>query len=410
MPRGAGANYVDLGLKGGEFLRGYLFDIASRKGVSLSDLVNYAYEKRGKSGNFYDTVKKWFTKTGCCRVRYDLLQIILEYTGCSVIDYPHLPENEKKRLTPLSTPSSSQIFSNLLHSYEIIDLSHEILSKPSCGFLSAANIPEFHITQGESHGITFNTTVVNTLPTNYGTHIDFPGHISTKKRHLPVSTYPLRQFVLESIVIDVREYALETEIFREIDAHNGCLPSNAFGVGINGIELLFNKVSELTITIDFFLRKYNGPLKNKAVLFCTGLDRYWQYSIQPSWRYAYFLNPFLSTDLAEYLVEQEVVLIGSDSLQLECPLFNMSTNDDFIGIPEIKELMNKFILEYAPRAIHEIFFDSSICIVENLRGLDKILPGPVLLVAAPLKLADNRCSDNSIVRAFAFTSKQNKRS
>ncbi|MDO9183481.1 MAG: cyclase family protein, partial [Bacteriovorax sp.] len=161
----------------------------------------------------------------------------------------------------------------------------------------------------------------------------------------------------------------------------------------------------MEISKETFLRKNSKPLKNKAVLFCTGLDKYWEYGTHSGSKFAYFFNPFLSSELADYLVEQEVLLVGSDSLQLECPLFNISHEDDLSNMPELIEMLEQNSRPYAQRLIHSIFLEQSICLVENLKGLDRLLPGPAFFVAAPLKLAHPRTVDNSPTRAFAMIQK-----
>lgn len=405
---------VNLGPNGGSKLRDFLEEIAGNKGMTLSALVTEADSKRGASiSNSYDSWRKCFDRNPGT-IKYDRLQAVLSLVDLNIHDYPHLPPKEKERYTPTNISQPALLISSFLNCYDIVDLSHNIFAKPSCGFMHNNQVPEIQVNQGESSGISFNTTVLCSFPSNYGTHIDFPGHIASHFQRRPVGGFPLDNFVLEAIIIDVRSLVENSEIFQRINTSDHCLPNDAFGRGVDGIKKLFDKFSELEISKDFFLKicskhlNSKENLSGKAVLFCTGLDSYWDYAIKPAWRYAYFLNPFLSTDLAVYLAEQGVMLVGSDTLQLECPLFNISVGDDFIGLTEIHKLMDINISKYAPRLVHSIFLenDNPICLIENLCGLTKIKSGRVLLVAAPLKLADHRCTDNSVVRAFAFAPKR----
>ncbi len=253
--------------------------------------------------------------------------------------------------------------------------------------------------QGKSAGVAFTTSILETFATNYGTHIDFPAHIHTLADTRAVSQFPLSSFIREGVIVDVRD-CINKELFRKLDQDNR-VPLSAFGPGVSGLKQLFEAIMEMEITKAKFLSKCPVSLKGKAVLFYTGLDRFWRYTVQPCWRYAYFLNPFLSVDLANFLVEQGAALVGSDSLQIECPLFNISPEDDFPGLTDAAAILGKYLDNCQSTMVHKILLGNSVCIVENLRNLEAALPGPLLFVAAPLKFGYPIC-DNSPTRAFAI--------
>lgn len=110
----------------------------------------------------------------------------------------------------------------------------------------------------------------------------------------------------------------------------------------NGIE----------IRIDFFR---GLALKHKAVLVHTGWAEFWNTD-----RY-YSHHPFLTAEAAAYLRDQEVLLVGIDSHNID----DTRTNE---------------------RPVHSILLKNEILIVEHLRGLEKISTDHFSFSAVPPKI------------------------
>lgn len=110
----------------------------------------------------------------------------------------------------------------------------------------------------------------------------------------------------------------------------------------NGIE----------IGIEFFR---GLKLNHRAVLVYTGWSDFWN-----SERY-YSHHPFLTAEAALYLRDQEVLLVGIDSHNID----DTRTNE---------------------RPVHSILLKNEILIVEHLCGLDKMVSDQFLFSAVPPKI------------------------
>lgn len=108
----------------------------------------------------------------------------------------------------------------------------------------------------------------------------------------------------------------------------------------------------------------------RAILFWTGWDERW-----PDPEY-YEPNPFISSELAERLVEEGAALVGIDS-------WNIDDTDDM------------------ERPAHSILLGSGIPIVENLCGLSALNEDDYQFHAAPLPI---RHGSAVPVRAYAIVS------
>ena len=396
---------VDLGENGGAQLNKFLKKAVGKMGISLIELAKRAYQDVGTGSHSdpYGTIKQWCRKRRP-QVELVIFEAVLRAANFSkASDYPHLPDNERTRLKEREAALN---LNPALHAFvdalSVVDLSHQILQEPSCGFRMSPAIPRAKARKGESGGIVFTTTVFESLPTNYGTHIDFPAHLYSLGDSRPVSNFPLDSFVREAFVVDIRDH-FNGELAKKLNEEQ-CLPIKAFGSGITGIRAFFDAIMKMEITKEQFLAKCPHKIRGKALLFHTGLDRYWVNEVQRGWQYAYFLNPFLSTDLANYFANEGVSLIGSDSLQLECPLFNITAEEDFPGLQEVPGLLNEFLENRKGGPVHNILLGKDICLVENLTNLGALGSKPVLFVAAPLKFGYPVC-DNSPTRAFALVLK-----
>lgn len=123
--------------------------------------------------------------------------------------------------------------------------------------------------------------------------------------------------------------------------------------GIEAIVISIPYLETLSIDAQYF-KDYN--LQNKAVLIKTGWDIHWKTDSY------YSNNPFLTADAAEYLVSQNVKLVGIDSHNI----------DDTNG---------------KSRPVHSILLKNEILIVEHLCNLDKIPEGKAIkFTATPPKI------------------------
>ena len=398
-----------MGKDGAKQFESFLENECSAKGVSKAQLASEMYARLNLKVEVpAGTFKQWCRRKNALRIRIDLFESFLATVGINnIVDYPHLPPAERERLQERKANLDKNTGFGWIRDYRIIDLSYEIRSDPSCGFVNPAETVIVEQRMGESVGVAFLTSVFKNLPTNYGTHIDFPGHLTDLKDMAhAVSGYPIDKFVVEAVVVDVSD-CLNHEVFDLLGQNQDhLLPADAFGNGTEGVLKLFNHIKQMEISKSMFLSKCKESLQGKAVIFYTGLAHKWKYSIQSSWRYAYFLNPFLSPDLAQHFVDSDVALIGSDCLQLESPFFNVDPDNDFPNSPIVKKQCEELVAEYSKTLIHRILLKNGIPIVENLRNVQELLPGPILFVAAPLKFG-KIVTDNSPARAFALVNKKN---
>ena len=142
-------------------------------------------------------------------------------------------------------------------------------------------------------------------------------------------------------------------------------PFHRYAEGIDLAALKLASIADLdgvVFRVDQALRSIgknvfaNENIKGKAVLICTGWDRYWRTD-------AYFENhPFLTRNSAEYLKAAGAALVGIDSLNID------DTAD-------------------GSRPVHSILLQAGIPIVEHMCHLDA-LPGSgfkFFAVPAPVK-------------------------
>lgn len=304
-------------------------------------------------------------------------------------------------------------WSDFLRCCEIIDLSHELRSEPPCSYTSSPfNAISAEQTKGQAVGARFITTRLDNVYLNYGTHIDFPGHLfsddesALKKK---VSDYPLNRFITEAIVMDVSD---KLENISPLIDRGGYINLEKLGYGEEVAENFFLIIESMKISLyEFQTQVKYQDIGGKAILFCTGLDKYWQYGQFEPWRYAYFFNPYISAELARFLVKEKASLIGIDALQIESPLINFGAKEPFSFISEkYRKIIKEKLEEIHQNFIHRIFLENEIMIVENLMHLTKIVGQKVLFVVAPLKLNCPGTTDNSITRAFALNLKGGGRS
>jgi kynurenine formamidase len=154
-----------------------------------------------------------------------------------------------------------------------------------------------------------------------GTHIDGPMHFGMSNKYL--NEFPLEKFIGKGVMLDVR--------------------------------------GEKNIKMKDAYRSLE--LKEKIVLFYTGKDK--DFGSED-----YFTNnPVIQRDLAHFLVNNEIKMIGLDS----------SSPDQ------------------SPFEIHKIFFKNNVLICENLTNFDKVFGKEFDVIALPLNVR----ADSSIARVVA---------
>jgi kynurenine formamidase len=97
-----------------------------------------------------------------------------------------------------------------------------------------------------------------------------------------------------------------------------------------------------------------GIQPGDIVLFCTGMGEHFH---EPVYFETY---PVMSEEIARYLVEQKVSMVGLDTCSA----------DNAEGFP-----------------VHKILLGGEVLIIENLANLDQLLGKPCTVFALPLKLA-----------------------
>jgi arylformamidase len=166
-----------------------------------------------------------------------------------------------------------------------------------------------------------------TFQTSVGTYLDSPSHRYPGERD--VSELAIEELVLPGIVIDAQDADDPRSIGTEV------IPEDI----------------ELT---------------GKAVLFNFGWDRYWGTE-------QYYSYPYISTDLIDYLLDEDAALIGVDTLNI----------DDATDLS---------------RPAHSKFLEQDTFIVENLCNLDRIPDRPFRIFAVPIKASETAAMP---IRAFA---------
>ena len=311
---------------------------------------------------------------------------------------------EKGRFPSLAPFFNTGRWKNLLDNCEIIDLSHEIKNDLPCTFSTQHSYCiDVNISTGQGVGVSFLTSILSNLPMNYGTHIDFPGHLintEDKLLHEKVGGYKLNSFIAEAVTIDV-SHKLDT--IRPYFNNKGDLDFNKLRDNIKSVYDFINLIETLKITPNDISHIIDDDIKGKAILFYTGLDQYWNYkSYYPS-EYAYFFNPYISYEVAEILVSLNISLVGIDTLQIENPIINFNGKESHFTFDNYKEAIYSRLKHlYDNEFAHPIFLNKGIFIVENLKNLNRILGHNSLFCSVPLKLYCADCTDNSITRAFAI--------
>jgi len=136
----------------------------------------------------------------------------------------------------------------------------------------------------------------------------------------------------------------------------------------NAIIVRVDKHKDEYITLED-VRGVPDDISNQAIIFSTG----WEHEITREDFFSH--NPGLSSELAEYLVENKINAVGIDS-----PSVDRGSAHDF--------------------PVHKILLSKGIILIENLCNLNKIPHERFILFMAPLKLKN---ASGSPIRAIAIT-------
>jgi kynurenine formamidase len=166
-----------------------------------------------------------------------------------------------------------------------------------------------------------------TFQTSVGTYIDSPYHRYPKGRD--ISEIKLEEVILPGLIIDIR--------------------------GKNSFE-----------SVGLEIIPKNTSFKGKAVLFNFGWDKYWG-------KEQYYSYPYISEDLIEFLIKQEVKLIGVDTINID------NSNN-------------------MKRPAHTLFLKNEIFIVENLTNLNRLYGMKFRFFGVPIK---GKKVTSMPIRAFA---------
>ena len=209
--------------------------------------------------------------------------------------------------------------------YKIIDLSLEMVN----GVQTMPMDPKFNITQHCSlDDLGYNLSRL-TMSTHQSTHLDVPRHFL--RDGAAVEQIPVERFVCRCIKINLRHKQAKQPIMLE-------------------------DLSEYEHVIT----------KDTSILLDTGWDE-----VLPDSKY-FSDFPYLSKELADWLAERQVNLVGMD-----------------MPTPNPKDW----------KYVHQRLLGASVIIVEGLANLKDITQQEFTLVALPLKLAG---SDGSPIRAIAI--------
>jgi kynurenine formamidase len=232
-----------------------------------------------------------------------------------------------------------------LSKYEIIDLTHNMYHRmPGWPGHSEFTVEDLKILNIDGYAV--KKLSINT---HHGTHMDVEAHMVENGRTL--DTYPLESLIGRAIVIDV----------------SGSKPSTP-------IELSS-------------IKKYEKRIgKGDIVLLYTGWDK-----LRGNTLKYLFEWPYVDTDLAKYLAEKQIKMVGTDGLSI----------GGWGGVMPTHKMVTDSAGE-----VHRILLKKNITILEEMANLGKLLNGSefveTFFMAIPLKLDG---ADGSPVRAIAFREK-----
>lgn len=211
---------------------------------------------------------------------------------------------------------------------KVIDLTHCI--SPDMPVYPGTQGPKFETANTyEKDG--FKETLL-TMYTHTGTHMDPPAHLY--KGRTSLDEFSVSQFVGTGVVIDCSKLQAGQQI-----------------------------------TMDFIKNQEQDVEKAEFILFYTGWDQYWS-------KEEYFGDyPYISTEVADYIIEKQKKGIGLDTIGLD-------------PIADENLTLHK-----------KLFLHNEIVVIENLKDLGLVGKGLFTFCALPLKHVD---ADGSPIRAIAI--------
>jgi len=271
------------------------------------------------------------------------------------------------------------------------------------------------------------------MPLNFATHIDFQGHVTYNKNFSPVGEIKLIRFLSEVFVFDASD---KVKKFHDKIGYN---PKNSdtihfeegafeyrpnyidrFLAGLRGMEI---KLEEFKTAID----SANIDISGKTVLIYTGLSKHLILKNGTLLRHSpYFFNPYIGVELADFLKDSEIKMLGIDAYQPENPIINFY-KDGKMPYKQKREI-ERTISELQNKSLHYVLLGANIPILENLTNLKELLGKKALLICPPIRFSNEKCTntecgenrencihpdspecinkdkcdDNSITRAFAL--------
>ncbi len=229
-----------------------------------------------------------------------------------------------------------------LNHYDIIDLTHNMYHRmPGWPGHSEFTLEDLKILNIDGYAV--KKLSVNT---HHGTHMDVEAHMVENGRTL--DTYQLGSFIGRAIVIDVSDSDPASPIkLSKIKEHD-----RLFG-------------------------------KDDIILLYTGWNRLRGNTIKYLFEW-----PYVDIDLAKYLAEKQIRMVGTDGLS--------------IGGWGGAVVTHKMVTDTAGE-VHQILLKKGIIILEEMANLDKVLDSrkfaEIFFMALPLKIDG---ADGSPVRAIAF--------
>ncbi|MEM3073084.1 MAG: cyclase family protein, partial [Candidatus Bathyarchaeia archaeon] len=232
--------------------------------------------------------------------------------------------------------------------YKIIDLSHQLFNDMP----SYPSLPKFRISQlkvVDRDGS--NVSIITSMHTHMGTHIDLPLHVLPGSRSL--DEYSLEDLSGEGVVIDLT-YKKEGG---EIDEKD--------------------------------LIKYRGHIKRGNILFLfTGWSK--KRGLTPTYMFEW---PHLNEEAAQFIIKRGIKILGTDGLS--------------VGGWGGKAVGSVSAYVSSSRRVHRMLLGAGILLVEEVANLDKILMGnnvaKAFFIIAPLPIKGveaSPCRVISIVRSF----------
>lgn len=192
--------------------------------------------------------------------------------------------------------------------------------------------------------------------THIGTHIDAQKHWDFSKK--AIDEYPIERFISTAVCIDFSSVSPMSEISLD----------------------LFKEEKE---------RMGGDILHGDVVLFYTGYGKFFESNY-----HKYYEQPYLSTELAKYLVKQEISIVGIDGHTVDKP-YSLRSVTFVPGIEREKSFMSPD----GPNqdSVHDILLQSDILIIEHMANLNMVANRRFNLIVAPIKL---RGGDGAPVRCI----------